>query len=75
MKKGVNVDEFNECSFDTYEFAQTNDLVDNHSLAEKGQVLVPIFHSSRKSNGNDVFEITIDEKGNAIGGVLERTKL
>ena len=62
--------------FDTYEFAQTNDLVDNHSLAEKGQVLVPIFHSSRKSNGNDVFEITIDEKGNAIGGCfLEKDEI
>ncbi len=53
---------------ETYDFALENGLVDNHELAEKGQVLLPVYHSNRRSNGNDIFEIRLDENSNAIGG-------
>lgn len=52
----------------TYDFALENDLVDNHQISENGQVLLPIYHSNRTSNGEDIFEMRIDENSNAIGG-------
>lgn len=52
----------------TYDFALKNDLVDNHKLSTNGQVLLPIYHSNKRNNGEDIFEITIDEQSNAIGG-------
>lgn len=53
---------------DTYDFALNNDLVDNHRQSDLGHVLLPVYHSNRKSNGEDIFEITIDEDSNAISG-------
>lgn len=52
----------------TYDFALKNDLVDNYKISDDGQILLPVYHSNRRSNNEDVFEITIDEKSNAIRG-------
>lgn len=54
--------------FKTYEFSLANGLVDNHKLSNKGHVLLPIYHSNKRSNGEDIFEIEIDENGNSVGG-------
>lgn len=53
---------------DTYDFALENNLVDNHKLSNLGHVILPIYHSNKKSSGEDIFEITIDEEGKPIGG-------
>lgn len=53
---------------ETYDYALENDLVDNHKLSQNGEVILPIYHSNKKSTGNDIFEIRLDEDGNAIGG-------
>src|SRR5699024_4943561 len=37
-------------------------------LSSSGLTLLPVYHSSRVSSGEDVFEITIDKNSNAIGG-------
>lgn len=53
---------------ETYNFALKSDLVDNPKLSTGGQILLPVFHSNRSSNGEDVFELTIDVNSNVIGG-------
>lgn len=61
---------------ETYDFALANDLVDNHGLTNNGHVLLPIYHSNRRSNGEDIFEIVIDENSNAVGGrFLDRDEI
>lgn len=53
---------------ETYNFAIDSGLVDNPKLSSSGLTLLPVYHSSRVSSGEDVFEITIDKNSNAIGG-------
>ena len=53
---------------DTYNFALENDLVDNHKLSNLGHIILPIYHSNKRSSGEDIFQITIDEEGKPIGG-------
>ena len=53
---------------ETYDYALANDLVDNHKIAGGGQVLLPVYHSNKRSSGQDIFEIRIDSNSNAIGG-------
>ncbi len=61
---------------ETYDFALENELVDNPKLSSSGLSLLPVYHSSRISNGEDIFEITIDNNSNAIGGrFLEKEEI
>lgn len=53
---------------ETYDFAIENNLVDNPNLTVDGQSLLPVYHSNRRNKGTDIFEITIDNNSNAIGG-------
>lgn len=53
---------------ETYDYALNNDLVDNPKLNINGQSILPVYHSNKRSKGNDVFEITINSNSNAIGG-------
>jgi len=53
---------------ETYDLALKNNLVDNPNLTVDGQSLLPVYHSNKRSKGNDVFEITIDNNSNCIGG-------
>lgn len=53
---------------ETYDFALKNNLVDNPDLSVDGQLLLPVFHSSRRNKGDDIFEMTIDSSSNAISG-------
>lgn len=53
---------------ETYDYALKNDLVDNPNLSVEGQVLLPVYHSNKRSKGEDIFELTIDANSNAISG-------
>lgn len=53
---------------ETYNVAYDEGLVDDTYLNNDGLVILPIYHSSRNSSGDDVFEITIDGASNAIDG-------
>lgn len=53
---------------DTYDFALDNGLVDNAKLGVNGLTLLPVYHSNKKSNGEDIFELTIDENSEAVAG-------
>ena len=53
---------------ETYDFALENNLVDNFKLSIDGQSLIPIYHSNKRNKDNDIFELTIDNKSNAISG-------
>lgn len=47
----------------TYENAEAEGWVDN---ASKGTVLLPIYHTSLKSNGKNIISVVLDEKGQFI---------
>ncbi len=53
---------------DTYDFALAQGLVDNPKLSVNGMSLLPVYHSNKKSNGEDIFEITIDKNSQAVAG-------
>ncbi len=53
---------------ETYNLAYDRGLVDNPILGNNGMTILPIYHSSRTSNGEDIFEITIDRESNAVDG-------
>ena len=53
---------------ETYDFALARGLVDNPTLSTDGLTLLPLYHSSKVSGGQDIFEITIDKNSNAIDG-------
>ena len=42
---------------ETYDYALKNDLVDNPNLSVEGQVLLPVYHSNKRSKGEDIFEL------------------
>ena len=48
--------------YETYQQAEKAGLVDQHG-EDTDPILLPIFHDSKKSKGNDVIEIKINEKG------------
>ena len=53
---------------ETYDFALKNNLVDNSNLSVDGQLLLPVFHSSRRNKGDNIFEMTINSSSNVISG-------
>lgn len=53
---------------ETYDFALAQNLVDNPKLSVNGMSLLPIYHSNKKSNGEDIFEITVDKNSQAVAG-------
>lgn len=53
---------------ETYNYALDNGLVDNPKLSTSGLTLLPVYHSSKVSGGEDIFEITLDNNSNAIDG-------
>lgn len=53
---------------ETYDFALDRGLVDNPELSPSGLTLLPVYHSSRVSGNEDIFELTIDKNSNAIDG-------
>lgn len=52
----------------TYNQALDKGLVDSLGVGSKGTVLLPVYHSSKISTGEDIFEITIDKNSNAVNG-------
>ncbi|HQK53863.1 MAG TPA: type I-C CRISPR-associated protein Cas8c/Csd1, partial [Sedimentibacter sp.] len=53
---------------ETYDFALERGLVDCTMIDNKCPVLLPVYHSSKKSGGEDIFEITIDKNSVAVDG-------
>lgn len=54
---------------ETYDYAFGKGLVDNHRFSNDGLIILPLYHSSKRASSNeDIFEIRIDKKGEAIGG-------
>ncbi len=61
---------------ETYDFALQNNLVDNPKLSLDGLTLLPVYHSSKRSVGEDIFEITVDKDSNSISGrFLEKDEI
>lgn len=53
--------------YHTYNTALNNNMVDRTDLLQQETVLLPIYHTSRKSTGsNDMIEVTISEKAKFI---------
>lgn len=51
----------------TYNSALENNMVDRTELLQQQAILLPVFHSSKKSTGsNDVIEVTVSDKGEFI---------
>lgn len=51
----------------TYNNALINDMVDRTDLLNQQTVLLPVYHSNKKSTGaNDIIEITLSENGDFI---------
>lgn len=46
---------------ETYNRCLENDLVDNCKKIDLETVLLPVFHTNKRSNGNDIIEITLNE--------------
>lgn len=53
---------------ETYDFALERGLVDGTMTDNKCPALLPVYHSNKKSGGEDIFEITIDKNSIAIDG-------
>lgn len=53
---------------ETYDSAIESKLVDNPDLSPGGVTLLPIYHSNKRSGGQDIFELIIDKNSNAING-------
>lgn len=53
---------------ETYDFALVRGLVDNPKLGVNGLTLLPVYHSNKRSNGEDLFEITIGKNSTAVAG-------
>lgn len=53
---------------ETYDFALERGLVDNPKADSECLTLLPVYHSNKKSGGEDIFEITIDKNSIAVDG-------
>lgn len=61
---------------ETYNFALENKLVGSSDRNSSDLVILPVYHSSKKSTGEDIFEITIDEDSNPVSGkFLDKDKI
>ncbi len=47
--------------YDAYVQAEKDDLIDRHDLTSDHTVILPIYHSNRRSDGWNVLELTIDK--------------
>ena len=53
--------------YKSYNIALENNMVDQTEMLNHSPVLLPVYHSSKKSAGvNDIIEITLSEEGNFI---------
>lgn len=52
--------------YETYNRCLENELVDNCKEIDSETVLLPLFHTNKRSNGNDIIEITINEDSEFI---------
>ena len=53
--------------YKTYNFALEKNMVDRTELINRQTVLLPVYHSSKKSTGsNDMIEVVLSEKGKFI---------
>ena len=53
--------------YQTYNNALKNDMVDRTDLLDQQTLLLPVYHSSKKSTGaNDIIEVTLSENGDFI---------
>ena len=49
--------------YQTYNNALKNDMVDRTDLLDQQTLLLPVYHSSKKSTGaNDIIEVTLSER-------------
>lgn len=52
--------------YETYNRCLENDLVDNCKNIDNDTVLLPLFHTNKRSNGADIIEITLDDDAKFI---------
>ncbi|WP_101772269.1 type I-C CRISPR-associated protein Cas8c/Csd1 [Peptostreptococcus faecalis] len=52
----------------TYENCEKNNLIDRSEEISYKTVLLPVYHSNKRSNGKNIFQIQLDKDGKAIGG-------
>ena len=53
--------------YQTYNNALKKDMVDQTELLNQQSVLLPVYHSNKKSTGaHDIIEVTLSEKGDFI---------
>lgn len=52
--------------YDTYNLALNANLVDRAEDIDEKTVLLPLYHSNKKSNGNDIIQITLSTDGEFI---------
>ena len=52
--------------YDTYNIALEANLVDRVDDIKHQTILLPLYHSNKRSNGNDIIQITLTDKGEFI---------
>lgn len=52
--------------YETYNRCLENDLVDNCEKIDVDTVLLPLFHTNKRSSGNDIIEITLNESSEFV---------
>ncbi|MDO5048161.1 MAG: type I-C CRISPR-associated protein Cas8c/Csd1 [Anaerococcus sp.] len=49
--------------YEAYEYAKDHDMVDKF---DGGNIILPLFHSLKKSNGDDIVEVLLDKNSNLV---------
>lgn len=52
--------------YNTYNIAEKSNFVDRTDLIKQKTVLLPIFHTNKRSKGNDIVQISLKENGDFI---------
>ena len=52
--------------YNSYKYCEDNDFVDQSQKIDSETVLLPIYHSNKKSNGNDIIEITLNKNSEVV---------
>ena len=54
--------------YNSYLYCEENGFVDQSDKIGYETVLLPIYHTNKTSNGNDIIEVTLDENSEIISG-------
>ena len=66
MGGGESIVSVLQALYDSYNIAHEGNIVDKTEDIGQQTVLLPVYHSNKRSNGNDIIQVTLTSDGDYI---------